>query len=334
MKVTIFNAQNYDRQFFDSVNQQYFSTQDFVLNYQAASLTETSAMLAEGSDAVCVFVNDRLDAPVLKKLASLGVRAILLRCAGFDNLDLATASALGLFVARVPAYSPQAVAEHTIALIMTLMRYIHRAYNRVREGNFALDGLLGKNMQGKTVGIIGTGKIGLITASILKSFRCHILGFDTMQNPSFLELGDYVTFDSLISQADIISLHCPLTADTHHMFNRQTLQRIKPGAMLVNTSRGALIDTQAAITALKSTRLGALAIDVYEQEEALFFRDRSSEVIEDDVFQRLMTFPNVLITGHQGFFTAEALNEIAIVTLQNLQCFAESSSCPNALPGP
>ncbi len=331
MKIMLFSVQRYDKFFFDKINQQQFAAQDFILDYRHERLTELSASLAQGNDAVCIFVNDCLDKAVLRQLANAGVRAVLLRCAGFDNVDLPAAKEAGMFIARVPCYSPESVAEHTVALIMTMIKNIHRAYNRVREGNFQLDGLLGKTLHGKTVGMIGTGKIGLITARMLKGFGCHLLGYDTVENELFRETGQYVGFNTLLNSADIISLHCPLIPATRHLINRQSLQLVKPGAMLVNTSRGALIDTAAVTDALKSRHLGALVMDVYEQESELFFHDHSSEVISDDVFQRLMTFPNVLITGHQGFFTEEALNEIASVTLHNLQCFAESRHCPNQL---
>lgn len=331
MKLTLFSTQNYDRLFFNKLNQQHFRPHGFIINYQNERLTEYSVSLARGSNAVCIFVNDCLDKTVIHHLVNLGVRAVLLRCAGFDNVDLRAAKEAGLFIARVPSYSPESVAEHTVALIMTMTRNIHRAYNRVREGNFQLDGLLGKTLHGKTVGIIGTGKIGLITARILKGFGCHLLGFDPVQNQSFSETGQYVALDMLLNNADIISLHCPFTSSTRHIINRDSLESVKKGAMLVNTSRGALIDTAAVTDALKSRHLGALVMDVYEQESELFFHDHSSEVISDDIFQRLMTFPNVLITGHQAFFTEEALSEIASVTLYNLQCFAESRSCENQI---
>ncbi|MNK73361.1 D-lactate dehydrogenase [compost metagenome] len=257
------------------------------------------------------------------------MRAILLRCAGFNNVDLATAGRLGLFVARVPAYSPEAVAEHALALVMTLNRHTHRAYNRVREGNFMLDGLLGRTLHGKTVGIVGTGKIGLATARIFKGMGCTVLGHDPYPSPDFAPIGTFVALEELLARADIVSLHCPLTPDTHHLINATSLAQMKPGAMLVNTSRGGLVDTQAVIGALKARQLGHLAIDVYEQESALFFQDWSGEIIDDDAFQRLMTFPNVLVTGHQGFFTVEALQEISAITLGNLDDFGQGRACAN-----
>jgi len=333
MKITVFSAQSYDRQFLNEANQCEPNPQAFELIFQEATLSLQTVALATGSDAICAFVNDRLNAPVLEALSKLGVRGILLRCAGFNNIDIDAAARLGLFVARVPAYSPEAVAEHTIALIMTLNRHTHRAYNRVREGNFMLDGLLGMTLRGKTVGIVGTGKIGRATARILNGFGCHVLGCDPMPSPEFTSLGEMVDLDTLLARSDIVTLHCPLTEDNRHMINADTLPGMKPGAMLINTSRGALIDTGAVISALKTGHLGALGIDVYEQESALFFHDRSSDIIADDIFQRLMTFPNVLVTGHQGFFTTEAMREISAVTFANLHCLADGTPCANKVMG-
>ncbi len=329
MKIAVFSTQDYDRRFLDEALSIGGANGRFTFIYQQATLSLQSALLAKDCDAVCVFVNDMLDAAVLGVLKDLGVRALLLRCAGFNNVDLQAAAALGFFVARVPAYSPEAVAEHALAMIMTLNRNTHRAYNRVREGNFMLDGLLGFTLSGKTVGIVGTGKIGLATARILAGFGCTVLGCDPVPSPAFG--GAMVDLSELLARADIVSLHCPLMGETRHMINAETLALMKPGAMLVNTSRGGLIDTASVISALKSHHLGYLAIDVYEQESALFFHDRSSDIIDDDIFQRLMTFPNVLVTGHQGFFTVEALREIAAVTLSNLICFADGRACGNVL---
>lgn len=268
---------------------------------------------------------------VLEELARGGVRAIFLRCAGFNNVDVDVARRLGLFVARVPAYSPEAVAEHALALVMTLTRHTNRAWLRVREGNFSLDGLLGMTLSGKTVGIVGTGRIGMATARIFKGIGCRVLGFDVSVSSAFAELGTPVSLEVLLAESDIVSLHCPLTDANRHMINRDTLAQMKRGAMLVNTSRGGLIDTRAVIDSLRSRHLGFLALDVYEQEENLFFRDRSSNILDDDVFQLLLTFPNVLVTGHQGFFTVEAMREIAEVTLYNIRCFASAVTCPNAI---
>lgn len=329
MRIAVFSAQAYDRQFLDEANQEEPTPSQLI--YHELALSSKTAFLADGCDAACIFVNDVVDAAALEALHALGVRAILLRCAGFNNVDLDAADRLGFLVARVPAYSPEAVAEHTIALIMTLNRHTHRAYNRVREGNFALDGLLGMTLHGKTVGVVGTGKIGLATTRILKGFGCRVLGFDPFPSKEFGSLGDMVGIETLLANSDIVTLHCPLSDATRHMINAATITTMKPGAMLVNTSRGALIDTAAVIQALKSRHLGALAIDVYEQEGPLFFQDRSSDIIADDIFQRLMTFPNVLVTAHQGFFTTEALREIAEITFQNIRCMDEGTDCPNAV---
>ncbi len=332
MKMAVFSTRPYDKRFLDeaTLRLREHSIAEFV--YFEASLDLQTVALAQGCEVVCVFVNDRLDAAVLQALHAIGVRAVLLRCAGFNNIDLAAAKALELFVARVPAYSPEAVAEHTLALVMTLNRQTHRAYNRVREGNFMLNGLLGRTLHGKTVGLVGLGKIGLATARIFRGMGCRMLGYDPYPSPGFDGLGERVALDALFAQADIVSLHCPLTPVTQHLIDDAALAAMKPGAMLVNTSRGGLVDTDAVIRALKSRQLGHLAIDVYEQESALFFQDRSGEIIDDEVFQRLMTFPNVLVTGHQGFFTAEALEEISGITLQNLAHFAAGTACPNLVP--
>jgi len=332
MKLTLFGAQRYDRTFFDRVNQEQFGPCAYEIYYQESLLTEATVSLAQGSDAVCIFVNDQVNASVLKKLHAMGIRIVLLRCAGYNQIDSAAAHQLGITVARVPAYSPEAVAEHTIAMILTLNRRTHRAFNRVREGNFSLDGLIGWNLHKKTVGLIGTGKIGLAAARIFNGFGCHVLGFDPVADPEFLAFGEYVDLETLLAQSDIVSLHCPLLPSTHHLINTDQLALMKPDAMLVNTSRGALVDTPALIEALKTRKLGALAIDVYEQEGPLFFQDRSFEIIDDEVFQRLIHFPNVLVTGHQGFFTEEAMTEIAQVTLGNLQQWQQTGHCSNSVP--
>lgn len=332
MKIAVFSAQPYDIRFLDEARLRH-PGDGLELVYHTESLTLRSVALAQDCGAVCVFVNDVLDAPVLEALAGLGVGAILMRCAGFNNLDIAAARALGLFVARIPSYSPESVAEHTLALILTLNRQTHRAYARIREGNFALDGLLGSTLHGKSVGLVGIGKIGVATARILKGFGCRVLGYDPLPSSGFEALGAMVALPELLAEADIVSLHCPLLESTRHMIDAGALARMKPGAMLVNTSRGALVDTCAVIDALKSRRLGALAIDVYEQESELFFQDRSDDIIVDDVFQRLMTFPNVLVTGHQGFFTVEAMREIAATTFSNLACFLSGTPCAHLVPG-
>ncbi|GJI95630.1 lactate dehydrogenase [Duganella caerulea] len=331
MKIAVYSAQPYDRRFLDEARQRY-AAGIVDAAYFSDPLTLDTVPLAQGCAAVCVFVNDQLDAAVLHALHALGVRAVLLRCAGFNQVDLRAATSLGLFMARVPAYAPEAVAEHALALAMTLNRHTHRAYARVREGNFSLDGLLGMTLNGKTVGIVGAGQIGTAAARIFKGLGCTVLVSDPAPTPQLDGVATRASLDELLAASDIVSLHCPLLEATRHMINAASLARMKQGAMLVNTSRGALIDTAAVIDALKSRQLGALAIDVYEQEANLFFHDHSSDIIADDVFQRLMTFPNVLVTGHQGFFTIEAMREIAAVTFDNLACHMNGTPCANLLP--
>ena len=283
-------------------------------------LTPETARVAEGAAAVCAFVNDRLDRGCLEALAACGVRHIAMRCAGFNNVDLAAARELGLAVTRVPAYSPYAVAEHTVALVLALNRRIHRAFNRVREQNFSLAGLVGFDLHGKTCGIIGTGKIGRVAAEIFKGFGMRVVAFDPTPEPDWAAAHgiEYLPFGEVLAASDILSLHLPLTPQTHHLLDADTVARLKPSAMVVNTSRGKLIDTTAVIDALKRGHLGGLAIDVYEEEEGLFFEDLSGQVLQDDEFSRLLVFPNVLITAHQAFLTREALGEIARVTVENL----------------
>lgn len=328
MRVAMFSSKPYDETSFASANNGGRHTFDAF----DSRLTLRTVSLADGADAVCVFVNDVADRQVLEQLHALGVRHVVLRCAGFNNVDLDAATELGISVARVPAYSPNAVAEHTIALILALNRRIHKAYNRVREGNFALDGLVGFDLAGKTAGIVGTGRIGELVARLLWHFRCTVICFDPVENPRMADLGiGYVDLDELWSRSDIVSLNCPLTAATHHLVDAATIDRMRPGVMLVNTGRGALIDAAAAVDGLKSGRIGSMAIDVYEEEAELFFEDRSGEVIQDDVFARLMTFPNVLITAHQGFLTHEALTAIAETTIANLDDLEAGRDCVNAL---
>lgn len=334
MQLAVFNAHPYDKQFITAAHDARkvsSSAVDLEITFHDFPLSSDTASLAAGSTAVCAFVNDDLSAPILEALHNSGVRAILLRCAGFNNIDLDKANELGLFVANVPSYSPEAVAEFAIALIQTLNRKTHRAYNRVREGNFNLDGLLGKTLHGKTVGVYGTGKIGIALARILAGFGCNILAFDPYENPEFTKYGTYTDFDTLLSSSDFISLHCPLVPHTKHIINETALKKMKPGAMLVNTSRGALIDTRSVIQALKNRELGGLALDVYEGEGKIFYKDHSNSIIEDDDLMRLMTFPNVIICGHQAFFTEEALTEIAECTLRNLDDFVEGRPCKNSL---
>jgi D-lactate dehydrogenase len=328
MKVAVFSTKAYDRRFLEATN----ADRRHELVFFEARLTADTAVLATGFPAVCAFVNDQLDEKTLKALAEQETRLIALRSAGFNHVDLTAATELGLTIVRVPAYSPYAVAEHAIGLILTLNRKIHRAYNRVREGNFSLDGLLGFDLHDKTVGIVGTGKIGVIVAQILKGFGCQLLTYDLYPNPECEALGaKYVELPELFAGSDIITLHCPLTPETYHLINDQALEQMKPGVMLINTSRGALVDTEAVIGALKSRKIGYLGLDVYEQESDLFFEDLSEEVIQDDVFQRLLTFPNVLITGHQAFFTENALKNIAETTLSNITDIEQGRPCPNQI---
>lgn len=302
---------------------------EFEFVFHEVHLNAETAALAKHGDAVCCFVNDDLGRATLNALKQDGVKYVLLRCAGFNNLDTEAAKDLGITVARVPAYSPYAVAEHALGLMLTLNRKIHRAHIRVREGNFSLDGLLGFDMHGKTVGIIGTGNIGSVLAKILLGLGCRVIASDVRSNEDLVTAGvAYVSTDSLFEQSDIISLHCPLTPETHHLINGAALARMKPGAMLINTSRGAVVDTRAVIQALKSGHLGYLGLDVYEEEGDLFFEDLSEKVIDDDIFMRLTTFPNVLITGHQAFFTREALESIVATTLENLRCLSTTGECP------
>jgi len=283
-------------------------------------LSAETASTARGARAVCLFVNDQADRACLTTLAALGVKLIALRCAGYNNLDLPAARTLGLAVVRVPAYSPHAVAEHAVALLLTLNRKIHRAYNRVREMNFSINGLVGFDLHGKTVGIVGTGKIGRIAAQIFRGFGTRVIAHDPFPSTEWADSHGirYVDFDALLAESDIVSLHVPLLAETRHLLNPQTLSQMKPGAFIVNTSRGKLVDTGALIAALKSGQIGGVALDVYEEEEGLFFQDLSGQILQDDELSRLLTFPNVLITAHQGFLTHEALTQIARVTTQNL----------------
>jgi D-lactate dehydrogenase len=283
-------------------------------------LTAETASTVDAATAVCSFVNDRLDRGCLATLATTGVRHVALRCAGFNHVDLAAARELEIVVTRVPAYSPYAVAEHTVALVLALNRRIHRAFNRVREQNFSLAGLVGFDLHGKTCGIVGTGKIGRVAAEIFKGFGMRVVAHDPFPQADWATAHgvEYLPLDELLAASDIVSLHLPLTPETHHLVNAATLARMKPGAMLVNTSRGKLIDTASVIAALKTGRLGGLAIDVYEEEEGVFFEDLSGQVLQDDELARLLTFPNVLVTAHQAFLTQEALGEIARVTVENL----------------
>lgn len=316
MRVAVFSTKSYDKIFLDGANN---AGHDLV--YHELQLTPATAQLAAGYPAVCAFVNDQLSEDTLVALRAGGTDLVALRSAGFNHVDLAAADRLGFTVARVPAYSPHAVAEHAVALMLSLNRRTFRAYNRVREGNFSLEGLLGFDLHGKTIGVIGTGKIGLIFAQIMHGFGCHIVASDPYPDVNAPEYVKYVEAAELYAQADIISLHCPLTPQTHHLIDKDAIARMKTGVMLINTSRGRVVDTQALLGGLKSGKIGFVGLDVYEEEENLFFRDLSDRVIGDDIFMRLTTFPNVLITGHQGFFTREALHNIAETTLANITAF-------------
>ena len=343
MRVAVFSTRAHDRRTLAAANDAAGTTHE--LNFLEAHLDASTAALAAGASAVCPFVNDRVDRPVLAMLREQGIGLVALRGAGFNNVDLHAAEEFGISVARVPAYSPWAVAEHAAALILALNRKIHRAYARVREGNFALDGLLGFDLHERTVGLVGVGRIGLVMARIMTGFGCRVIAWDPAPNADFEALGGrHVGLEELLSSSDIISLHCPLTPATRHLIDAAAVDRMKRGVMLINTSRGAVVDTRAMIDGLKKGKIGYLGLDVYEEEGDLFFEDLSDQPIQDDVFARLLTFPNVLITGHQAFFTAEALKAIADTTIANLTAFeqtgkplhevtAEKHRCPGPPPG-
>lgn len=326
MIVTFYAAQSYDKIYFDRFN----TTHE--LRYTEARLQKHTVALCAGSDAVCLFVNDHADAATIREMSKQGIRLIALRCAGFNNVDLTVAKECGIPVVRVPAYSPHAIAEHAVALILTLNRKTHKAYNRVRDGNFSLEGLTGFDLFGKTVGVIGTGKIGAVFCEIMLGFGCKIRAFDVNENEALKTKGvQYSSLPDLLSASDIVSLHCPLNAGTHHLINVDSLKKMKPGAMLINTGRGGLIDAKAVVRALKSEQLGYLGIDVYEQEENLFAQDLSGTIIQDDLILQLMTFPNVLITAHQAYLTEEALSEIARITLRNIEAFEKGAFLENQI---
>jgi D-lactate dehydrogenase len=324
VKILFYSSKPYEIQAFTAQNSSH------KLVFQELPLNEATCQLAKGFEAVCVFVNDCLDAKVLQQLKELGVRFILLRCAGFNHVDLQVAKQLGLLVARVPAYSPHAVAEHAVALLLTLNRHTHKAYNRVRENNFNLNGLEGFDLHGRTVGVIGAGKIGLCFIRIMLGFGCRVLVFDPEVSAEVQAMNvEVVSLQQLFKQADIISLHCPLNNATQHLIDAEAIAVMKEGVVIINTSRGAVIDSKALIGALKTKKIGALGLDVYEEESDLFFQDHSMDIIQDDLFQRLLTFPNVLITGHQGFLTQEALAGIAQTTLANASELEKKGSCQN-----
>lgn len=328
MKTAVFSTKPYDQKYLISANEDW----GHELVFYETHLNEQTCRLSEGFQAVCVFVNDELTASVLKCLSGHGCRVVALRCAGFNNVDLQAAKRMGITVARVPAYSPASISEFTLGLILTLSRNIHRACNRTREGNFALNGLLGFDLYGKTVGVVGTGKIGAGTAKILCGFGCKVLASDRYESDELKTLGvQYVSRDELFQKSDIITLHCPLLPDTRHLINAETIKKMKTGVMIVNTSRGELLDTDAAIAGLKSGKIGSLAIDVYEEEAEVFFEDFSSRVIQDDTLARILTFPNAIITGHQAFFTIEALQAIASQTLENIAAVEHGKTPPGVV---
>jgi D-lactate dehydrogenase len=327
MKVLFYSTRPYDRDTMLAANAGRYQ-----LEFTEARLDEKTVVLAQGYDVVCGFVNDHFTAPILQTLAASGIGLVLLRCTGFNNVDLETAEAQKIAVMRVTHYSPYAVAEFAVTLMLALSRKIHRSYNKVREENFLLDGLLGFDLHGKTVGIVGTGKIGQVLTQILRGFGCNILAHDPYENDDCKNNGArYVPLTELLQHSDIVSLHLPLTPQTHYMINAEALAAMKPGAMLVNTSRGGLIDTEALVQALKSRHLGAVGLDVYEEEGDLFFRDLSGQVLQDDVFARLLSFPNVIVTGHQAFFTREALGDIAAATIDNIEAFGTGQTTENSL---
>lgn len=326
MKIAFFSTKSYDREFFDAdpLSKKHQITYfEFQLNKETASFTKDF-------DAICVFVNDKIDAETIKILKTNGIELIVLRCAGFNNIDLKAIKENNIKVFRVPAYSPQAIAEHAVALILTLNRKTHKAYNRIRENNFSLEKLTGFNLFEKTVGVVGTGKTGAAFCKIMLGFGCKVISFDIAENESLKQMGvNYKSFEEILELSDIISLHCPLNPQTQHLIDKTAFTKMKDGVMLINTSRGAVVDTKQAIESLKSKKLGYLGIDVYEQEENLFFKDLSESIIQDDVIARLLSFPNVLITAHQGFFTQEALTQIANITLQNVEDFENGISSDN-----
>lgn len=329
MRVAVFDTHRHDRASFDDANARHGHT----LTYLEPRLTAQTASLAFGFDVVCSFVNDHLDRQTISQLHAEGVRLIALRSAGFNHVDIDAAAAHGIPVVRVPEYSPHAVAEHALALVLALNRKLHRAHARVREGNFSLDGLLGFDLYGKTVGLIGTGRIGEAAARIFLGFGCRVVAFDTSPRADLAALGvEYVSLDALYTRSDLISLHVPLMPATHHLINSDALAKMKPGVILVNTGRGGLIDTRALIDALKTGHVGGAGLDVYEEEEGVFFEDLSGQVLQDDVLARLLTFPNVLITAHQGFFTREALAAIAETTLASITAFERGEPLVNAVP--
>lgn len=321
--VAFFDAKAYDRDSFSR-----FSDENISIRFFENKLNEDTVSMAACCDAVCAFVNDTINREVIEKLSSYGVGVIAMRCAGYNNVDL-KAAAGRIKVLRVPAYSPYAVAEHAMGLILTLNRKLHRAYIRTRDHNFSLEGLTGFDLRGKTVGIIGTGKIGRCFADICEGFGMEIIGFDPYKSDEFC--GKYVSLDGLLEKSDIISLHCPLTKENHHLINRETISKMKDGAYIINTSRGLLIDTAALTEGLKSGKIGAAGLDVYEEETALFFEDYSDEIIPDDTLSTIISMPNVIVTSHQAFLTREALDGIAGTTMENLRAYFAGDELKNEI---
>ncbi len=326
MKIAFFDTKPYDRPSFD----RYAAEYGIEIKYFETKLNGDTAELAHGFDGVCVFVNDTVDAEVIDKLCELGVKVVALRCAGFNNVDIRHARGK-ITVVRVPAYSPYAVAEHAMALLLTSIRRIHKAYIRSRDFNFSLSGLTGFDLHGKTVGIIGTGKIGRVFIDICRGFGMKVLAYDKFPVPD-LDNGDtvrYVGLDELLSGSDIISLHCPLTEETYHMISEDAIAKCKKGVVIINTSRGALVDAEALLAGIKSRKVGAACLDVYEEESELFFEDNSGHILEDDTLARLISMPNVIVTSHQAFLTEDALENIAETTVANIVSFFEKGECPN-----
>jgi len=326
MRIAVFSSKSYDETYF----KQYAEDYDYQLSFFETALNKDTANLTIDFDVVCVFVNDNVNAKTIEILAKNGVKLIALRCAGFNNVDIEAAGKHDIKVVRVPAYSPEAVAEHATALILTLNRKTHKAYNRVREGNFSLNGLIGFDLHGKTVGVIGTGTIGAAFCRVMKGFGCNIIAFDVAENEELKTMGvQYTPVEDLFKSADLISLHCPLNEHTKHIINKKSIAAMKDGVMIINTSRGALIETKDVIEGLSSKKIGYLGIDVYEQEENLFYEDLSERIIQDDLLLRLNSFPNVLITSHQAYFTKEAMIEITTTTLENIKSFVDGSNLKN-----
>jgi D-lactate dehydrogenase len=326
MKIAIFGTQFYEREYFNKYN----IGNKHELVFFEESLNSDSTDLASSFEAVCVFVTDKIDKNCIEKLSKLDIKAIILRSAGFNNVDIQSAKENNIKVLRVPAYSPQAVAEHAVAMILTLNRKTHKAYNQVRENNFSLQNLLGFNLFGKTIGVVGTGKIGRAFCNIMLGFGSKIIAYDIKENETMIQKGvRYKSLDELLSESDIISIHCPLTPETKHLFNKSAFDKIKKSAMIINTSRGAIINSKDAINALKNEQIGYLGLDVYENEAELFFKDRSQTIIQDDVFERLLSFHNVIITPHQAFYTQEAVTEIAKITIKNFTDFEEDRVLEN-----